>query len=53
MNYLLDGYLLDIKIYKECTKEPYSFLTIDTILPASDPLRFRKKLFRLNQNSSS
>ena len=30
------------KIYRECTKEPYSFLTIDTTLPASDPLRFRK-----------
>ena len=42
-----------IKIYRECTKEPYSFLTIDTILPASDPLRFRKKLFRLYRNSSS
>ena len=25
-----------------CTKEPYSFLTIDTTLPASDPLRFIK-----------
>ena len=34
-----------IKIYRECTKEPYNFLTIDTTLPASDPLRFRKKLF--------
>ena len=34
-----------IKIYRECTKEPYNFLTIDTKLPASDPLRFRKKLF--------
>ena len=33
------------KIYRECTKEPYNFLTIDTTLPASDPLRFRKKLF--------
>ena len=31
-----------IKIYRECTKEPYNFLTIDTTLPASDPLRFRK-----------
>ena len=31
-----------IKIYRECTKEPHTFLTIDTILPASDPLRFRK-----------
>ena len=34
-----------IKIYRECTKEPYNFLTIDTKLPASDPLRFRKNLF--------
>ena len=29
--------------YRECTEEPYSFLTNDTTLPASDPLRFRKK----------
>ena len=34
-----------IKIYRECTKEPYTFLTTDTTLPASDPLRFRKNLF--------
>ena len=34
-----------MKIYRECTKEPFNFLTIDTTLPASDPLRFRKKLF--------
>ena len=34
-----------IKIYRECTKEPHNFLTIDTTLPASDPLRFRKNLF--------
>ena len=34
-----------IKIYRECTKEPYNFLTIDTTLPASDPLRIRKNLF--------
>ena len=32
-----------IKIYRECTKEPYNFLTIDTILPVSDSLR--KNLF--------
>ena len=32
-----------IKIYRECTKEPYNFLTIDTTVPASDPLKFRKK----------
>ena len=34
-----------IKIYRECTKEPYNFLTTDTTLPASDTLRFRKNLF--------
>ena len=34
-----------MKMYRECTKEPFNFLTIDTTLPASDPLRFRKKLF--------
>ena len=33
------------KIYRECTKEPYNFWTIDTTLPASDPLRFRKFFF--------
>ena len=32
-----------IKIYKECTKEPYNFLTIDTTLPSTNPLRFEKK----------
>ena len=31
-----------LKIYKNCTKEPYSFLTIDTTLPADNPLKFRK-----------
>ena len=30
-----------MKIYRERTKEPYSFLTIDTAVPASDFLRFR------------
>ena len=23
-----------IKVYRECTKEPYNFLTIDTTLPS-------------------
>ena len=32
-----------VRIYKECRRKPYSFLTIDKTLPASDPLRFRKK----------
>ena len=31
------------KIYRNCTKEPYSFLTINTTLPANDAMRFRKK----------
>ena len=31
-----------IKLYRKCTKELYNFLTIDTKLPASDPLRSRK-----------
>ena len=34
-----------IKIYRECTKGPYNFLTIDTTLPSTNPLRFRKNLF--------
>ena len=34
-----------VNIYRECTKEPYNFSTIDTTLPASNPLRFRKNLF--------
>ena len=33
-----------MKIYKKCTSEPYSFLTIDTTLPADDLLRFRKNI---------
>ena len=39
-----------MKIYRECTRGPYSFLTIDTTLPASDPLRFRKNLFDSYKN---
>ena len=34
-----------MEIYRECTKEPFNFLTIDTTLPASNPLRFRKNSF--------
>ena len=34
-----------MKIYRECTRQSYSFLTTDTPLPTCDPLRFRKKLF--------
>ena len=31
-----------VRIYRKCTRKPYYFLTINTMLPAIDPLRFRK-----------
>ena len=34
-----------MKIFRECTKEPYNFLIIDTALPSSNTLRFKKNLF--------
>ena len=34
-----------MKIYRECTKDRFNFLTIDTTLPSNNPLRFRKNLF--------
>ena len=34
-----------MKIYKERTKEPYSFLLNDTILQSGNPLKFRYNLF--------
>ena len=34
-----------MKIYRECIKEPFNFLRIDTTLPSSNPLRFSKKFF--------
>ena len=30
-----------LKIYRNCTKESYSFFTIDTALPANNPMRFK------------
>ena len=42
-----------VRICRECTKKPHSFLTIDTTLPASDPLRFRKNLLPSYKNDSS
>ena len=36
-----------VKIYRECTRKPFNFLTIDTTLPASDPLKCRKYYFLL------
>ena len=31
-----------VKIYRNCTNEPYSFFTINTTLPVDNPMRFRK-----------
>ena len=42
-----------IKIYRECTKETYIFLIIDTTLRASDPLKFKKKLFDSYKNDNN
>ena len=33
-----------LKIYRNCRNAPYSFLIIDTTLPADNPLKFRKNL---------
>ena len=42
-----------IKIYRECAKEPFNFLIIDTKLPASNLLRFKNKLFGSYENENS
>ena len=42
-----------VRIYRKCTRKPYSFLTIETMLPASDPLRFRKNLLSSYKNDSN
>ena len=42
-----------MNIYRECTREPFNFLTIDTALPASDLLRFRKNLFDSYKNETN
>ena len=41
-----------VRIYRECARKPYSLLTIDTTLPSSDPLRFRKNLLPSYKNGS-
>ena len=33
-----------MKLYKECSKEPYSFLLNNTTLSLNNPLRFRNNL---------
>ena len=42
-----------MKICRECTKNNFNFLTIDTTLPVSDPLRFRKNLLLTYKNDSN
>ena len=42
-----------VRIYRECRRKPYSFLTIDTTLRASDPLTFRKNLLPSYKNDGS
>ena len=36
-----------IKIGKECTAEPYSFLVNDAMLATDNPIRFRKNIFNI------
>ena len=42
-----------IKIYRECIKEPFNFLAIDTTLPASNLLRFKNKFFDSFENGNN
>ena len=43
INYSADIDYRDVlKIYRNCKKEPHSFLTINTTLPADNLMRFRK-----------
>ena len=42
-----------VKIYREYIRKPYSFLTIDTTLPANDSLRFKKNLLLFYKNGSN
>ena len=42
-----------MRIYRECRRKPYSFLTIDSTLPSRDPLRFKKKLLPSYKSDSS
>ena len=42
-----------MKIFQKCTRERYSFLTLDTTLPANNSLRFRKNLLLPYKNDIS
>ena len=47
------GYKNFVKTYREYTKEPFNFLTIDTLFPAINSLRFRKNLLPIYKNDSN
>ena len=54
INYSADiDYNHFLRIFRECTRKSYSFLTIDTTLPASNPLRFRKNWLHSYENDSN
>ena len=42
-----------VRINRECTRKPYSFLIIETTLLTSDPLRFRKNLLPSYKNDTN
>ena len=47
-NHLADiNYKGFMKIYRKCISKVYSFSTIDSTLPAYNPLRFRKNLLNI------
>ena len=53
INHLADIDYKDlVKIYRKCTREPYSFLTIDKT-SASDPRKFRKTFFSSYKDDSN
>ena len=42
-----------MRIYRECTRKLYSFLTINATLPASDPLIFRENFLCSCKNDNN
>ena len=42
-----------MKVYRKFTSEPYSFLSIDTTLPANDLLTFTKNLLLSYKNDTN
>ena len=42
-----------MKLFKDYTKEPYSFLVNDATLLSDNPLRFRKNLYKMPASKKS